>query len=69
MNGGKFGIPSEKFFWWKIWLARNDLIFNNKVTKPELVAKKAKALLLEFVGNNHLDAIKFKVEHNWLGLL
>ena len=58
-----------KFLWWKIWLARNDLIFNSKVTEPELVAIKAKALLLEVVGNNHIDAIKFKVEHNWFGLL
>ena len=23
-----------KFIWWKIWLARNDLIFNNILTKP-----------------------------------
>ena len=45
------------------------MIFNNKVTKPELVAIKDKALLLEVVGNTHLDPNKFKVEHNWLGLL
>ena len=37
--------------------------------KLELVATKPKAMVLEVVGNNHLDAIKFKVEHNWLGLL
>ena len=53
-----------KFFWWKIWLARKDLIFNSKVMKPELVAIKAKALLLEVVENTHIDPNKFKVEHN-----
>ena len=37
--------------------------------KLELVATKPKAMVLEVVGNNQLDAIKFKVEHNWLGLL
>ena len=56
-----------KFFWWKIWLARNDLIFNSKAKKPELVAIKTKAMLLEVVGN-HLDLKKLSVEHNWLGL-
>ena len=56
-----------KFFWWKIWLAINDLNFNIKAMKPELVAIKAKAMILEFVGN-HLDLKKLSVEHNWLGL-
>ena len=56
-----------RFFWWKIWLARNDLIFNSKAKKPELVAITAKALLLEVVGN-HLDLKELSVEHNWLGL-
>ena len=37
--------------------------------KTELVAVKAKALLLEVVGNTHLDPNKIKVEHKWLGLL
>ena len=40
-----------KFLWWKLWLAQNDLIFNNRFTKPEIVAAKAKAILLEVVGN------------------
>ena len=40
-----------KFVWWKIWLERNDLIFNNKNSNPENVAIKAKAFLLEVVGN------------------
>ena len=37
--------------------------------KPEIVSIKAKDLLLEVVGNNQIDAIKFKAEHNWLGSL
>ena len=53
--------------WRKIWLVRNDLIFNSLVTKPKIVAIKAKALLLEVVGNTQIDAIKFKAKHNWLG--
>ena len=35
--------------------------------KPEIVAIKAKAFLLEVVGNSQIDAIKLKVEHKWLG--
>ena len=58
-----------KFFWWKIWLARNDLIFNSKVMKPGLVAIKAKAMLSEVVGKIHLDPDIIKVEHKWLGLI
>ena len=58
-----------KFLWWKIWLARNDSIFNSKVTKSKIVAIKAKALLLELVGNFQIDSIKFEAEHRWLGSL
>ena len=58
-----------KFFWWKIWLARNDLIFNNKAIKPERVEIKAKSLLLQAVGNIYIQPHKTKVEHKWLGLL
>ena len=43
-----------KFIWWKIWFARNDSIFNNKVPKPEFVASKAKDFLLEAVGSLQL---------------
>ena len=42
-----------KFIWWKIWLARNDLIFNNRLTKPEIVAGKANAMLLEAMGKSN----------------
>ena len=57
-----------KFVWWKIWLERNDLIFNSKISKPENVALKAKAFLLEVVGNPQLEEIKLEVEHKWLGV-
>ena len=59
----KIWHASSKFLWWKIWLARNDSIFNSKVIKPESIAIKAKALLLEVVGNVHIDAIKLEAEH------
>ena len=55
-----------KFVWWKIWLARNDLIFNSKKSKPANVALKAKDFLLEVVGSPQLEEIKLEVEHNWL---
>ena len=58
-----------KFLWWKIWLARNESIFNSKVIKLEIVAIKAKALLLEVVGNVQIDAIKLEAEQKWLGSL
>ena len=37
--------------------------------KLEIVAIKAKAFLLEVVGNSQIDAIKLEVEHKWLGSL
>ena len=58
-----------KFIWLKIWLARNDSIFNNKISKPKFVASKSKAFLLEAVGNYQIDEIKLEVEHKWLGSL
>ena len=55
-----------KFVWWKIWLARNDLIFKSKILNPETISLKAKAFLLEVVGNPQLEEIKLVVEHKWL---
>ena len=37
--------------------------------KPEIVAIKAKAFLLEVVGNYQIDAIKLEAEHKCLGSL
>ena len=56
-----------KFIWWKIWLARIDLIFNSKLSKPEIVASKAKAFLLEVAGNIRIVGTNLEAEHNWLG--
>ena len=55
-----------KFIWWIIWLARNDLIFNNKFSKSKIVALKDKAFLLEVVGNPQIDEIKLEAEYKWL---
>ena len=43
------------------------MIFNSKTSKPESVALKAKAFLLEVVGNPQLEEIKLEAEHKWLG--
>jgi hypothetical protein len=37
-----------KYICWKIWLARNRIIFSNLRSPPDLVAKKDVALLAEF---------------------
>ena len=59
-----------KFLWWKIWLERNELIFNSKAMKPEIVATKATALLLEVVGKKfQIESNKFTAKHKWLGSL
>ena len=56
-----------KFFWWKIWIAKNDSIFNSKSKNPKLVASNAKAMLLEVLGK-HLDLINLSAENKWMGL-
>ena len=45
------------------------MIFNNKVSKPEIVDSKAKASLLETIRNFQTNEIKLEVEHKWLGSL
>ena len=55
-----------KFIWWKLWLARNDMIFNGKILKPEIVASKAKSFLLEAVGNLQIAGNNLEAEQNWL---
>ena len=57
----KISQAIPKFIWGKICLARNDMIFNGKILKHEIVAPKAKAFLLEAIGNlqiarNNLEA-------------
>ena len=58
-----------KFLWWKFWLAINDSIFNNKDSKPDIIAIKDKAFLLEVERNYQIDEIKLEAEHKWLGSL
>ena len=57
-----------KFIWWKIWLARNDLIFNSKLLKLEIAASKDKAFLLEVAGNLRIFGTNLEAEQNWLSL-
>ena len=49
-------------------MARNDLIFNSKMSKPEIAASIAKAFLLEAAGNLRIVGTNLEAEHNWLGL-
>ena len=46
-------------------MARNDLIFNSKISKPEIVPLKAKAFLSEVVGNPQIQEIKLEAENKW----
>ena len=45
------------------------MIFNNKVSKPEIVASKAMDSLMETVGNFQIDEIKLEAKYKWLSLL
>jgi hypothetical protein len=40
-------IAAPKYVCWKLWLARNEIIFNNTEWSPAKVAEQAKNLLLE----------------------
>ena len=63
----KISQAIPKFIWWKIWLARNDLIFNSEMLKLEIVAPKAKAFLLEAIRSHQIDGTKLEVEYKWFG--
>jgi hypothetical protein len=54
---------------WKLWLARNEQIFNNIAWTPNMVAVKAKGLLLETLRSQaHKTDISLQQEEkNWLG--
>ena len=43
------------------------MIFNGKIPKPKIVASKAKAFLLEAVGNLQITRNNLEAEQNWLG--
>jgi ribonuclease HI len=62
-------ISIPKYVCWKLWLARNEQIFNNTAWTPSMVAAKAKGLLLETLSSqNHKTDISLQQEEkNWLG--
>jgi hypothetical protein len=69
INMAKNLAGHTEYLCWKIWLARNDQIFNNILHSPLMVAIKDKTLLLETVTYHPL---KNKIsllpkENNWLG--
>jgi hypothetical protein len=54
---------------WKLWLARNEQIFNNTEWTPQMVAAKEKGLLLETLSsqNHKTDTSILQEEKEWLG--
>ena len=58
-----------KYLCWKIWLGRNDQIYNSVLHSPLTVAIKAKALLLEAMTYHPVKDEKSLLpeEKNWLG--
>jgi len=49
----KVWITIPKLVWWKLWLARNEQTFNNTAWTPNMVAAKAKGLLLETLNSQN----------------
>jgi hypothetical protein len=62
-------ISIPKFVCWKLWLARNEKIFNNTEWTPQMVAVKEKGLLLETLSsqNHKTDTSILQEEKEWLG--
>jgi ribonuclease HI len=60
-----------KYLCWKIWLARNDQIFNSVLHSPLTVATKAKSLLREAMTYHTLkdENSLLPEEKNWLGAI
>jgi hypothetical protein len=58
-----------KYICWKLWLARNDQIFNNTLPFPPSIVVKAKYLLLEIVASySFKNEKKFLLaEKKWIG--
>ena len=65
----KVWITFPKYVCWKLWLARNEQIFNNASWNPTTVAAKAKGLLLETLSNQQLkdESTLLPAERKWLG--
>jgi hypothetical protein len=62
-------ISIPKYVCWKLWLARNEQIFNNTEWTPNMVAAKEKGLLLETLSSQNLktDNSLQQEEKEWLG--
>lgn len=62
-------ITIPKFVCWKLWLARNENIFNNITWTPSIVAAKSKCLLIETLSNQFLkpETTLLPEEKKWFG--
>jgi ribonuclease HI len=71
MLWARIWISIPKYVCWKLWLARNKQIFNNKASTPSMVAAKAKGLLLETLSSQayKTDISLQQEEKNWLSNL
>jgi hypothetical protein len=58
-----------KYICWKLWLARNDQIFNNMPPSPSTVVAKEKSFLLETVANHFAtnEITLLPEEKKWTG--
>eukprot|EP00253_Pinus_taeda_P028787 PITA_28787 len=64
----KVWIAAPKYVCWKLWLSRNETIFNQTETPAEKVAEKAKNLLLETLRQSSArDNTLRDEERAWLG--
>ncbi|CAI8617408.1 unnamed protein product [Vicia faba] len=61
-----FGRQLSYFVLWKIWFARNQPVFQNRVMDPKVVADAALDSLLEFNDLNHHGLKKQKVDTVWI---
>ena len=68
LDGVKFGKLFQNLVGGKFVLQEIDLIFNNRLTKPEILEAKVKAMLLEAVGNQ-IKIDPSTVEYQWIGSL
>eukprot|EP00253_Pinus_taeda_P002669 PITA_02669 len=64
----KVWVAVPKYVCWKVWLSRNEIIFNQTETSAEKVAEKAKNLLIETLRQSSArDNTLRDEERAWLG--
>eukprot|EP00253_Pinus_taeda_P024453 PITA_24453 len=64
----KVWVAAPKYVCWKVWLSRNEIIFNQTETSAEKVAEKAKNLLIETLRQSSAkDNTLRDEERAWLG--